>query len=55
MYEIMIAAREHAANLQEDILKASTRAEHIRLTQLALEANRLAQSIEELYNREYHA
>lgn len=49
MYEVMMAAREHAENLSEDIGKASTRVEHIRLTQLALEAQRLAEAMEALY------
>lgn len=48
MEELAKAAREHANNLQRDINNASTRVEHIRLTQLALEADRLAAEIERL-------
>ena len=51
MYEIVTAAREHALNLREDIGKSSTRVEHIRLTQLALEAERLQEAIEILYSK----
>ena len=51
MYEIVTAAREHALNLREDIGKSSTRVEHIRLTQLALEAERLQEAIENLYTK----
>ncbi len=46
--EIAAAARMHAANLAADIQNASTRIEHIRLTQLALEAQQLADDIEQL-------
>ncbi len=46
--EITKAAREHANNLQRDIANASTRIEHIRLTQLAFEADRLASDLERL-------
>lgn len=46
--EITKAAREHADNLQRDITNASTRIEHIRLTQLALEADRVATALENL-------
>jgi hypothetical protein len=45
-------AQEHATNLQQDINNASTRIEHIRLTQLALEAQRLVQLLETLSSRE---
>ena len=51
MYEVLEAAREHTANLREDIGKSSTRVEHIRLTQLALEAERLQEAIENLYTK----
>lgn len=44
--KLIIAAREHADNLQEDIVKTSTRVEYIRITQLALEADRLATALE---------
>ena len=49
MYEVVAAARSHAENVREDIGKSSTRVEHIRLTQLALEAERLADAINNLY------
>jgi hypothetical protein len=48
MKELATAARNHANNLAADITNASTRIEHIRLTQLALEAERLAVGIERL-------
>lgn len=48
MKELATAARNHASNLAADINNASTRIEHIRLTQLALEAERLADEIERL-------
>jgi hypothetical protein len=44
--EITKAARQHANNLAADINNASTRIEHIRLTQLALEADRIATALE---------
>ena len=47
--DLALAAREHANNLQRDINNASSRIEHIRLTQLALEADRLATDIERLF------
>ncbi len=37
-----------AASIQSDILNASTRLEHMRLTQLAEQANRLVQAIDKL-------
>lgn len=46
--EISGEARKLATNLTNDIRNASTRSEHIRLTQLALEAERLAEKIESL-------
>jgi hypothetical protein len=46
--EISNEARQLATNLTNDIKNASTRIEHIRLTQLALEAERLADKIEKL-------
>lgn len=46
--EISHEARQLAHNLTNDIKNASTRIEHIRLTQLALEAERLADKIEKL-------
>lgn len=39
-------ARQHADNLARDINNASTRIEHLRLTTLALEAERLAMLLE---------
>lgn len=51
MYEVVAAARQHAANLTADIANASTRIEHIRITQLALEAQRLAEALEALYTK----
>ena len=52
LHEIAKAAREHATNLAADINNASSRIEHIRLTQLALEADRVATALEEELNRE---
>lgn len=46
--DIAVAAREHAENLTEDINKTSSRVEYIRITQLAMEAARLAEAIEHL-------
>jgi len=40
------AARRHANNAANDIRNASTRAEHIRLTQLAFEAEWIASTLE---------
>lgn len=48
MQQLATEARAHAENLADDISNASTRIEHIRLTQLALEAERLAVHAEEL-------
>jgi hypothetical protein len=48
MKTLATAARQHASNLQADISNASTRMEHIRLTQLALEADALATDMEQL-------
>lgn len=48
MKEVAEAARVHAQNLAADISNASTRIEHIRLTQLALEAKQLADDLERL-------
>lgn len=39
-------ARQHSDNLARDISNASTRIEHLRLTTLALEAQRLAEQLE---------
>lgn len=39
-------ARQHANNMARDINNASTRIEHLRLTTLALEAERLAEVLE---------
>lgn len=50
LVSIAAAARTHAENLAEDITHASTRIEHIRLTQLALEAERIALMLEEQVN-----
>lgn len=41
-------ARSHANNLRSDINNASTRIEHIRLTTLAIEADNLASSLENI-------
>ena len=51
LQELALAAREHANNVTADIKNASSRLEHIRLTQLALEADRLATALEEAANR----
>jgi hypothetical protein len=44
--EIKTLAREHASNVHADIMNASTRIEHIRLTRLAIEADRIASELE---------
>lgn len=41
-------AREHADNAFADIANAMTRAEHIRISRLAIEADRLANRLETL-------
>jgi hypothetical protein len=46
--EISQEAKQLAENLSKDIKNASTRIEHIRLTQLALEAQRLSEKIDKL-------
>jgi len=51
--EISNEARQLAHNLTNDIKNASTRIEHIRLTQLALEAERLADKIEKLIQSDH--
>lgn len=48
LQQIATDARQHANNVAADIANASHRLEHIRLTQLALEADRLATAIENL-------
>lgn len=48
MNEIAQAARIHADNLSADIQNAATRTEHIRLSRLAEEAERVAH-LAELY------
>lgn len=49
MYEeISQEAKQLAENISNDIKNASTRIEHIRLTQLALEAKRLSEKIDRL-------
>ena len=45
--ELAGLARQHATNMSNDIKNASTRIEHLRLTTLALEADRLALLLEE--------
>lgn len=46
--EITEAARMHFENVKADILNATTRIEHIRLTTLAQEAHQLLTDLEEL-------
>lgn len=46
--EISQEAKQLADNISNDIKNASTRIEHIRLTQLALEAKRLSEKIDRL-------
>lgn len=46
MIRLAEMARQHADNLARDIKNASTRIEHLRLTTLALEAERLALELE---------
>lgn len=46
--EISQEAKQLAENISNDIKNASTRIEHIRLTQLALEAKRLSEKIDRL-------
>jgi hypothetical protein len=41
-------ARQHATNAQNDIINASTRIEHQRLTMLAIEADNVARNLEYL-------
>lgn len=48
MKTLATAARQLASNIRADISNASTRLEHIRLTQLALEAEELATDMEQL-------
>jgi len=50
--EVTASARVHADNLSRDIKNATTRLEHVRLTQLAFEANRLVELLEALCNAE---
>jgi hypothetical protein len=45
--ELAALARQHATNMSNDIKNASTRIEHLRLTTLAIEADRLANLLEE--------
>jgi len=45
---LLNTAHEHAKNLADDIQNASTRVEHMRLTRLALEAQRLADRLDAL-------
>jgi len=52
MKELATAARTLATNISTDIKNASTRIEHIRLTQLALEAETLATDMERLAERD---
>lgn len=48
MSELYDDAKQLATNISNDISNASSRIEHIRLTQLALEAERLVKKIESL-------
>jgi hypothetical protein len=48
MKELATAARTLSTNISPDIKNASTRIEHIRLTQLAFEADTLATDMERL-------
>lgn len=48
MKTLATAARQLASHIRDDISNASTRIEHIRLTQLALEAEQLATDMEQL-------
>ena len=41
-------ARQHSDNVAADIANAQSRGEHIRLTQLAFEAERLATELERI-------
>lgn len=43
--EIINLATEHAENVEFNIRRASTREEHIRLTQLAIEARRIVSEL----------
>ena len=43
---VAASAREHAAHVHADIRQAGTRIEHIRLTILAVEADKVASSLE---------
>lgn len=46
--DIAAQARQHATNAQNDIINASTRIEHQRLTMLAIEADNVARNLEYL-------
>lgn len=48
LQQIATAAREHATNVANDINNTSTRIEYIRLTQLAIEADKIAKDLEAL-------
>jgi hypothetical protein len=48
LQKIAVDARNHAENVTADITKTSTRIEYIRITQLAMEADRLATKLEQL-------
>lgn len=48
LIQITEAARTHFENVKADILNATTRIEHIRLTTLAQEAHQLLTDLEEL-------
>jgi hypothetical protein len=46
--DVTIAARELADRIAQDITNTQSRGEYIRLTQLAMEADRLAQALESM-------
>lgn len=52
--ELALQARQHSDNMTRDIKNASTRVEHLRLTTLAFEAERLADTAEYLLIRGTH-
>jgi hypothetical protein len=46
--QLALHARQHSDNMTRDIKNASTRIEHLRLTTLAFEAERLADTAEKI-------
>lgn len=53
LHSAAVAARAHHTATVLDLQYASTRVEQIRLSRLSAEADRIASSLEELYNAVY--